>query len=231
MGIDWVLRLSRLPLEIRQMIYGQLLELEYHVFIFSEKGNRVECFSPGKPGRWLALFYVNRRVSVEARAVLYGGNRFLMEGSGNGRVTELFLRMIGRENAGYMRAVCIHFPEVDRALNGGICGDSGRSALRLAEGSVRQLDILVEYCVGLRMLEVLVYGVMHVPCMSFEEEDEGSCVEKLKVLGEIDGRMRRIGKVEWINVWMYGSSSNGRVLDYMGRLGWTLWFGGVPYGL
>lgn len=221
-------RLLCLPFEVRRCIFQQVLDLGQYVFVFRDSGSAVEYFSLGRRSRWVALLYVNRQVSVEARIVLYGSNQFLMEACGKERVTESFLKMIGRENAGLIRCMCMHFPEVENTEDGGARGSGGRSVLRLAQHGVCELDVLAEYCVGLRRLETLVYGSRHVPCRSLAEKIErGERAGGVEVLSEIDWRVRSIGKVNKIIVRIYGSSSSGAVFQHMVGLGWTLVFGGV----
>jgi hypothetical protein len=49
------------------------------LYLFQDPGSPLEIFMPNKPRAWLALLYTSRRVSYEARSVLYGANRFSLE--------------------------------------------------------------------------------------------------------------------------------------------------------
>ncbi|KAJ4191845.1 hypothetical protein NW767_010752 [Fusarium falciforme] len=71
---------SDLPGTVRQDIYKRVLAVAHPIYLFRDFGPRVESFAPDKPKRWIALLYVNRQISGEAKVVLYGDNNFYVDG-------------------------------------------------------------------------------------------------------------------------------------------------------
>jgi hypothetical protein len=143
------------PIEIRDNIYEGVLAVPHSLHLFQDPGYPVESFIPEKPYAWLALLYTNRQISEDAKAVLYGSNRFTLQevetAQLRGSLLESFINRIGPFNAGSLSHLCINFPATEM-----IQGQSG--GIRLREDSLRSLQLLQKQCAKLTTLETLIYS-------------------------------------------------------------------------
>ncbi|KAJ5471800.1 hypothetical protein N7539_008778 [Penicillium diatomitis] len=108
-----------LPVEIRHRIIRLVLAVPDSPYFFQDSGGPLECFMPRKPGAWLALLYTCQQLSHDARSILYGANRFILEEvetrNHRSNVLGLFIRRIGSVNAGFLSTLRISFPTTELA--------------------------------------------------------------------------------------------------------------------
>jgi hypothetical protein len=161
-----------IPLEVRNEIYKHLFIFSHPIYIFQDypSSGEIESFLPNiqfqrSSHHFSALLYMNRRISAEATAILYGGNAFqLMEVAvkqpepQTPSLLRSFLDRIGLVNAGLLSYLCINFPAIEERIGEG--NDSCQSAkrFRIPEDGVQQLQLLRKQCTGLRVLDMVYTG-------------------------------------------------------------------------
>ncbi|KAH7019804.1 hypothetical protein EDB80DRAFT_208107 [Ilyonectria destructans] len=206
-----------LPKKIRQDIYKRVLLMGHSIFLFQDRGSRVETFAPDKPRRWLALLHVNQQVSVEARAVLYGMHRFVLVDTTQQQVGLLrsFLTSIGSVNADFLSHLSINFPVAERME------DRPREA-KIREGGLQSLRLLQEKCTNLTTLETFI----HSENSSFltETDEDGSQLVQ-EALPQIGAQLKGISSLKKIIVRVYVQSLPPLVMDLMQGRGWVVVFG------
>lgn len=110
-----------LPVEIRQQIFKLVLAVPKSVYLFQDSGSLLESFIPSRPRVWLALLYTNRRLSYEARSVLYGANRFTLEeveiSNYRSNILKSFINGIRSFNSDFLSELRISFPATERVDN------------------------------------------------------------------------------------------------------------------
>lgn len=185
-----------LPLEIRNKIYKYILTIRHPIYIFRDSPNsgNIESFVPDISRRrryWTALLSVNRQISVEARAILFGGNQFqLMEVDTKQLEVQTpsllrsFLECIGPVNAASLSCLYTTFPAIEEERIGdGSGGSQSTRRIRFREDGLQKLQLLREQCSGLRVLD-MVYTGSGVIATGAETT--------LEVLQEIDSHFRAI---------------------------------------
>jgi hypothetical protein len=63
-----------LQFEVRYDIFKRVLAVPEPLYLFQDPGCPLEAFMPNKPYAWLALLHTSRRISYDARTVLYTNN-------------------------------------------------------------------------------------------------------------------------------------------------------------
>jgi hypothetical protein len=98
-----------------------------------------------------AVLRVNKRVQCEARPLLYSSNRFRFSDleptprlDTKSAVLASFLSQIERQNASFLRYVCIYFPAFD---------DYRPGTAMLQEDSIKTLELIRDNCTDIAMLE------------------------------------------------------------------------------
>jgi hypothetical protein len=177
----------RLPVELRNRIYKEVLALPLELVLFQDPGCPVESFAPEKPRQWLALLYTRPQIAKESMAILYSTNRFaLEEGSKRqGNLLQSFLDCIGSVNASFLSQLRMDFPAIERK-------DGQSSEIRLREDGLRTLRLLQEKCTNLKALKPFVYG-SNGGLIVDQEADPRFL---LGVLQNIDAHFRAIGSLE-----------------------------------
>ncbi|OOF96681.1 hypothetical protein ASPCADRAFT_206865 [Aspergillus carbonarius ITEM 5010] len=208
-----------LSIEIRHSIYERVLTVPHFLSVFQDTGGPVEVFTPAKPNAWLALIYVNRQVSAEARAILYGANQFIFQEIETlqrpASVLEAFLKCIGPENAGFLSHICIDFPATEKI-------DDCSGEIRLRDNSLQRLRLLQKLCAGLKTFETLVYGRNSSSLLS---EDQIKTKLVKEVLLDIDAQLRGIVTLNNIIVRVYSGSIAPPIQEFLQGLGWTVLIG------
>lgn len=233
-------RFFSLPIETRCDIYKRVLALPQSLYLFQDPGCPIEAFVPGKPFRWLALLYVNRQISAEASAILYGRNHFVLHEveiplaatTRRPSLVESFLNCIGPVNAGLLSHLCVNFPATERIEGGkggeGKQSDFGAHEIRLREESVHILHLLQKHCAGLRILETLLYGSQHSYSSALLQEDQLANKKFVReLLWDINVRFRAIASLNRIIIRVYSGSPALSVREFLQGLGWVVFVGGV----
>ncbi|KAK3938230.1 hypothetical protein QBC46DRAFT_318122 [Diplogelasinospora grovesii] len=206
-----------LPKGIRQDIYKRVLVVAHPIYLFQDGGSRVETFAPDRPTRWLALLYVNQQVRGEARAVLYGMNRFNLVDTRQQEVGLLrsFLNCIGFVNADLLSHLSISFPVAERM-------EDQPGEVKIREDGLQSLRLLQEKCTNLTTLEMFI----HSKNSSFlTKTDEDSSHLAQEALPRIDAQLKAIPSLKKIIVRVYIGALPPLVTDLMQGLGWVVLFG------
>lgn len=214
-----------LPLEIRNKIYNHLLTILHPIYIFQDRPNssNIESFVPEisqRTGFWTVLLYVNRQISVEARAILYGENQFqLMEldtkhlEAHTPSLLKSFLEYIGHVNAASLSYLCIKFPAIEE--NSG--GFQSTRRIRIRKDGLQKLLLLRSACTGLRILEMVFTGGL-----------VGTGAESVReVLQEIDMHFQAFPSLSRIIIRILDRTlyPSATVRNIMQDLGWTVLLG------
>jgi len=206
-----------LPKRIRHNIYKRVLVVAHPVYLFQDKGSRVEAFAPEKPIQWLALLHSNRKICGEAIEVLYGMNRFILVDTTRQQAGFLqsFLRCIGPVNAGLLSHICINFPVLENI-------EDQHDKVEMGEGSLHIWRLLREKCTNLTTLETFIYGKNS----SFLTEADGDNSQFVReVLLQIDAQLKAISSLKKIIIRVYSGTLTPLVIDLMQGLGWVILFG------
>ncbi|PYI07523.1 hypothetical protein BO78DRAFT_90593 [Aspergillus sclerotiicarbonarius CBS 121057] len=208
-----------LPIEIHNNIYERVLAIPHPLHVFQDPGCPVEVFAPAKPYAWLALIYINRQISAEARAILYGANQFTFQEIETVQrpvsLLESFLDCIGPVNAGFLSHLSINFPATERI-------DACPGEIRLRDDSLRRLRRLQKSCTGLKTLEALVYGRTSSSLVK-EDQIENKFVRE--VLFNINAHLRGIVALNNMIVRVYSGSVAPPVREFLQGLGWAVVIG------
>ncbi|KAI1498956.1 hypothetical protein F5X99DRAFT_391624 [Biscogniauxia marginata] len=208
-----------LPGETRNNIYRRALVAAHPLYLFQDAGpdSRVETFAPDRPFQSLALLHTSRQVYDEARAVLYGSNRFTLVDTTPHQVDLLqsFLNRIGAINAGLLSYLCINFPAVEI-----VEGQPGNVMLR--EDGLRSLKLLQQNCAGLKTLEILVHKQNSSGLTKASHDDSQSL---RTALSQIDVQLRAISSLKKILVRFYDGPSSPLVTETMKGFGWVICLG------
>lgn len=213
--------LFTLPIEIRHDIFKRVLAVPDPLYLFQDPGGPVKSFMPNtyKPPAWLALLYTSRQVSYEARAVLYGVNRFTLEevelASYRGKLLKSFITCIGSVNAGFLSHLRITFPATER-----IDGQSGE--IRLIEDSLQDLRLLQNECTKLNTLEALVYSKSSSYLIT---DDQDNSKFARDVLLKINAEFRCIPSLSRIIIRVYSGSPASSMRVFLESLGWVVLIG------
>ncbi|KAK7416214.1 hypothetical protein QQZ08_012092 [Neonectria magnoliae] len=204
---------------IRQDIYKRLLAVAHPIYLFQDKGSRVETFAPDKPARWLALLYVNQQVHSEARTVLYGMNRFTLVDTTQQQVGLLrsFLNCIGSMNADLLSHLSINFPAVERMED-----QPGAREVNIRDDGLQGLRLLQEKCTHLTTLETFIHS-KNSSLLTGTDEDSSRLVQE--ALPRIDAQLKAIPSLKKIIVRVYIATLPPLVMDLMQGLGWVVLFG------
>lgn len=208
--------LFSLPVELRHTIYKEVLAVQHPLFLFQDPGCPIETFTPERPHRWLALLYTNRKVSMEARAVLYGANDFVLEdvSQRQGSLLDSFLTCIGPVNAGFLSRLRVNFPIIESI-------DDFSDDIRIREDGLQSLRLLQDRCTNLKILETLVYG--QVSRLITEKEISNHSFRS--VLLDIDTRFKTIASLNKIIVRFCSGSPASSTKEFMKQLGWIVLLG------
>ncbi|KAF4255224.1 hypothetical protein KXX16_005472 [Aspergillus fumigatus] len=206
----------RLPIELRNRIYKEVLALPQQLVLFQDPGCPVESFAPEKPPQWLALLYTHPQIAKESMAILYSTNRFALEEGTKrqGNLLQSFLDCIGSVNASFLSQLRMDFPAIERK-------DGQSSEIRLREDGLRILRLLQEKCTNLKALETLVYG-SNGGLIAHQETDPQLLRD---VLQNIDAHFRAIGSLRRIVVRVCSGSPAPPTIDFMQQLGWIVLHG------
>lgn len=210
-----------LPVEIRQQIFKLVLAVPESLYLFQDSGSPLESFMPSKPRAWLALLYTNRRLSYEARSVLYSANRFTLEeveiANYRSNILKSFINGIGSLNSGFLSELRISFPATERV-------DDQQGAIRLRENTLQNLQLLRNECTGLRTLEALVYSK---GCHYLITEDQDNPHFAHDVLVKINSEFRKIASLNIIIVRFCSGSPGPSIKNFLESLGWVVLVGGA----
>lgn len=208
---------SDLPGRIRHDIYKRVLVVAHPIYLFQDKGSRIETFAPEIPIRWLALLYSNRQIYDEARAVLYGLNRFVLVDMTPQQVDLLqsFLSCIRSVNANLLSHLCINFPVAEHM-------EDQPGEIQIREDSIQSLKLLRERCTNLTTLETFI----HSKNSSFLiEADEDNSQFVRKALQQIDAQLKTVSSLKKIIIRVYVPNLTPSVIGLMEGFGWVVLFG------
>lgn len=215
----------KLPLEIRILVYSELL-VQQHIPIHFEEGIRPSSplrFRPRGSGLYPALLRVNKQIHSETIPFLYSKNSFqfptianwdsaTFETGGQPSLRSLhirispFLRQIGPEAAAFIRHILMIFPHCEE--------------VRLPEEELSDLELVREMCKNLTTLDLLL-GPEHQLCRLAERHVR-------EVLCLLDFRFKGITTLKLVIVDVLGNYEQGadkyykdliRVVD---KHGWNI---------
>lgn len=151
-----IVALDRLPEPVRCRIFEIVLRVRHPLYLFQDSPTRVELFAPEKPRNWHGLLRINKRLGLEASAVLYSKNTFILTVTSprEADLLETFLRCIGPKNASFLEHLCISFPAVELYQSDEPQADS----FRLRQDSARVFALLKDQCTSLSTLELCVHS-------------------------------------------------------------------------
>jgi hypothetical protein len=202
-----------LPIEIRNDIYKRILVLPHPIHLFQDPGCAVQSFLPEKPYEWLALLYTNRQISEEARAVLYGSNKFSFEEveswKPQGSLLNSFLSCIGSVGAGSLSSLSMNFPATEQ-----IEGRSGEIEIR--DDSLQSLRLLQNKCIKLNTLEILIFSKKTSRLITEDQTFARG------VFLEINAQLRRINSLNNIILRACSDSPAPSVTEFLHGLGWII---------
>ncbi len=200
-----------LPSKARNNIYEEVLTVAHPLYLFRDTGPRVETFAPDKPLQWLALLFINRQMSSEASAVLYGKNNFILLDTPRQQIglLQAFLDCVGPMNASLLSHLCINFPDIE-----GLPGES-----KLKEGSLLTLKLLRERCTNITTLETHVYS--HNSGV-FTRTDQDKLQFIREALSQIDVQLRAMPSLDKIIVRVYGGTPTPSVMEFMQGFEWVV---------
>jgi hypothetical protein len=206
----------RLPIEIRFIIYKQVLVIPRALVVFQNYGCPVRCHPRKKPRRWLALLYTNRQISEEASAVLYGANCFsvadLPSPRHDGGVLKSFLNRIGSVNSALLSRLCMDFPWTERPD-----GPSGK--IKIMGDSMQRLQLLQKKCSNLKILEMVMQG-RHSRILVNENSDDIHFAQEL--LLEIDAQLKEIASLNKIVLEVHSVTPDAWATEFLKKLGWVI---------
>ncbi|KAH7175805.1 hypothetical protein EDB81DRAFT_896492 [Dactylonectria macrodidyma] len=184
-----------LPEGIRSDIYQRVLVVRHPIYLFQEKRSRVETFAPDRPTQWLALLHVSQQVCNEARAVLYGMNRFVLVDETPQQVGLLrsFLDGIGSVSVDHLSHLSINFPVIEGT-------DGQPREVKIREDDLQSLRLLQANCTSLTTLETFVHR-QNSKLLTEANKDISQLVRE--GLPRIDSQLRAIPSLKKIIVRVY----------------------------
>lgn len=199
-----------LPRKTRDNIYGRILVVNHPIDLFRDTGGPVEAFAPEQPNHWTAALYVNRQMSRESGAILYGMNVFVVdEIRQQGVILEAFLKTIGPVNSASLSRLTLNLPAVIPMSEG----------FRLRDDSAHALRLIRIHCTGLQTLEFLSSGLKSFVFDPTIQDNVGTADEALST---VDLQIKAIGPLDRVLVRAKGQDSSSPLLRIMQDLGWII---------
>ena len=163
-----------------------------------------------KPGRYLTsgLLRANKAVHREASSLLYSQNRFDFTIVTSDHLA-LFLGQIGRNNAAYIRHICVDFPKF-------LSLDPGD--ITLEDDSVGIIANIQSYCPNLSTLRTSLYSTDAMELRLDALDNPKIVTEALKL---VNTRFRAISSLQEIIVEVYDGPSD-HIRREMESHGWTI---------
>ncbi|KAJ5718311.1 hypothetical protein N7488_003957 [Penicillium malachiteum] len=164
----------------------------------------VEVFATEKPYTWLTLTQVNRQISLDARKVIYGAHKFMLEATetpkSSGDLVRSFLNSIGPVNASFT-------------------SEKGLETIGLSEGSTQMLKLLQTQCTNLKTLELLVFEQASSKLLE-ETQIRTSSVQEIFI--EINAFLKDISSLNRIRVKPSNGLPSRIAKEFLGNLGWEI---------
>jgi hypothetical protein len=167
-----------------------------------------------------ALLRANKKVQLEARPLLYSSNRFRFSGlepmprlDTKSAVLASFLSQIERQNASFLRHVCIDFPAFD---------DYRPGTAMLQEDSVKTLELIRDNCTGIAILETSLRDTFRLKCADYRLDSSPIAAEALDLL---DARFKAISSLKEVIVDVHIYDDEGLSDDLRKKMrdcGWTI---------
>ncbi|KAJ5638438.1 hypothetical protein N7528_000828 [Penicillium herquei] len=205
-----------LPAELRDNILRRLLILPQPLYVFQDGRGPVEVFATEKPYTWLTLTRVNRQTSLDARRVIYGAHKFMLEAietpKTSGDLVRSFLNSIGPVNASFVCHLAINFPLLETS-------EKGLETIGLSEGSTQMLKLLQTQCTNLKTLELLVFEQASSKLLE-ETEINTSSVQEIFI--EINAFLRDIPSLNRIRVKASNGLPSHIAKEFLENLGWEI---------
>jgi len=187
--------------EIRLKIYEELLVLSEPITFrtLQDPSWPPLCLSK-RYGLCPALLRANKRVQREARPLLYSSNRFRFSDlepthrlETKSAVLASFLSQIERQNASFLRHVCIDFPAFD---------DYRPGTAMLQEDSIKTLELIRDNCTGIAILETSLRDTFRLEFADYKLDSSPIAAEALEML---DARFKAISSLKEVivNVHVY----------------------------
>jgi hypothetical protein len=188
-----------IPGELRNIIYKQLLVLEYPID---------PLFGSTKLLSHTELLYTNKQIYHESVSVLYGQNSFDLAGY-DFELLARFLNQIGRNNAYYIQCIWINFPRI-RDIE---------DEVTLEDDSSQILTKIQSDCTALKTLKF-------TPFTTNAMELELDVIESPKIvtsaLSMINARFMGIASLKEVTLEVYEDAPSLDTRERMESLGWTL---------
>ncbi|OCK94777.1 uncharacterized protein K441DRAFT_659674 [Cenococcum geophilum 1.58] len=212
-----------LPGEIRNKIYEELLVLPQPVIIdiatdfWHDLHGVLPAVKLDTSGLCLALLHVSKRVYSEASSLFYSENRFtlldlefLFRHPLQNVILTSFLDRIGRQNASFLRHICIAFPAFD---------DYHIGRVTLRENSIRTLELIRLNCPNITTLETSLEttNAMEVAINALDSPRAAT-----EALALVDARFKAISPLEEVIVNVYGEPPSDDLRKKIRDHAWTI---------
>ena len=200
-----------LPQKARYNIYERMLIVAHPIYIFQDVGSGVEMFAPETPPRWLALLYVDRQMNYEARAILYGMNKFALLNTKRHQVGLLqsFTECIGLVNTSFLSHLCIDFPVIE--------AQPGEPKLK--EDDLQSLKLIQKECTNLRTLETHIHNY---DSSKISKMDQESYKFYQEAFSQFDVQLKAIPSLAKIILRVSGGTPTPSVMEFMQGFEWTI---------
>ena len=190
-----------LPGELRNRIYELRLVHQEPIYPWTDYNPRL--------GLTLALLRANKTVHREASSLFYAQNCFDFT-MGTPEDVASFLGQIGRNNADYIRHICINFPEF-------LYLDP--DDVTLEDDSVGILANIQSSCANLSTLTTSLYSTNAMELRLDALDNPKIVTEALKL---VDTRFRAISSLQEIIVEVYEDGPSDHIRREMENHGWTI---------
>ncbi|MCJ1402140.1 hypothetical protein MMC11_005359 [Xylographa trunciseda] len=194
-----------LPSEIRNNIYEQLLVLQEPVVCLNSPWlgySYIRALTPG-------LLLANKTVHHEASSLLYSLNRFDFTNCTSKHVVS-FLEQIGRNNANYIRHICVDFPEFHFLdLHDVTLTDDSVGILAKFQSDCNKLGTLTTSLQSTNTMELKLDALDHPKIVA-------------KAMALVNARFRAISTLQEIIVEVCEDGPNDYIRREMKGHGWTI---------
>ena len=199
-----------LPRKARNEIYKRLLTVPHPLYFFQDPGGPVQTFAPDRPHQWLALLLVNRQMTSEVSAVLYGRNKFVLMDTTRYQdgLLQAFLERIGSINATFLTHLGIKFPAFDVQQQG-----------FNAEDNLQKLQLIREKCTSLRTLEAHVYSE-DSKCLTESKREDIQLTRD--ILCQFEQQLQSIPSLIKTIIRVYAGRPTPTMMEFMQRFGWEV---------
>ena len=162
-----------------------------------------------------AILLANKRAHSEASPLLYSRNRFRLQDPGlvdetQGAILTSFLDHIGRQNASFLRHICMAFPAFDEYDLGSVT---------LQEDSIRTLELVRNNCTNIATLEM---SLQTTTAMEFAIDALDSPRTAAEALVLVNARFKAISSLKEVIVNVYDETPSDDLRKKIRGCGWII---------